>query len=40
MCRRELQLNRRFSPDVYLGLEEVVGVVHRWYIGVAATHIS
>ena len=24
MCRRELQLNRRFSPDVYLGLEEVV----------------
>jgi aminoglycoside phosphotransferase family enzyme/predicted kinase len=24
MCRREIQLNRRFSPDVYLGVEEVV----------------
>jgi hypothetical protein len=23
-CRREVELNRRFSPDVYLGVEEVV----------------
>jgi aminoglycoside phosphotransferase family enzyme/predicted kinase len=24
VCRREVELNRRFSPDVYLGVEEVV----------------
>jgi aminoglycoside phosphotransferase family enzyme/predicted kinase len=24
MCRREVELNRRFSPDVYLGVEDVV----------------
>ena len=24
MCRREVELNRRFSPDVYLGVEEIV----------------
>jgi aminoglycoside phosphotransferase family enzyme/predicted kinase len=24
MCHREVELNRRFSPDVYLGVEEVV----------------
>ncbi len=24
ICRREVELNRRFSPDVYLGVEEVV----------------
>ena len=24
ICWRELELNRRFSPDVYLGVEEVV----------------
>jgi aminoglycoside phosphotransferase family enzyme/predicted kinase len=24
MCRREVDLNRRFSPDVYLGVEDVV----------------
>ena len=24
MCRREVGLNRRFSPDVYLGVEEIV----------------
>lgn len=26
VCRRELALNRRFAPDVYLGLAEVTGV--------------
>ena len=24
MCHREVELNRRFSPDVYLGVEEIV----------------
>jgi aminoglycoside phosphotransferase family enzyme/predicted kinase len=24
MCRREVELNRRFSPDVYLGVEDLV----------------
>ncbi|HTN80552.1 MAG TPA: AAA family ATPase [Acidimicrobiales bacterium] len=24
MCRREVELNRRFAPDVYLGVEDVV----------------
>lgn len=24
ICRREVELNRRFSPDVYLGVEEIV----------------
>jgi hypothetical protein len=24
MCQREVELNRRFSPDVYLGVEEIV----------------
>ena len=24
MCEREVELNRRFSPDVYLGVEEIV----------------
>ena len=24
MCHREVELNRRFSPDVYLGVEEVI----------------
>src|SRR6185295_13170014 len=24
ICRREVELNRQFSPDVYLGVEEVV----------------
>ena len=24
MCHREVELNRRFSPDVYLGVEDIV----------------
>jgi hypothetical protein len=24
MCQREVELNRRFSPDVYLGVEEII----------------
>ena len=24
MCRREVELNGRFSPDVYLGVEDIV----------------
>jgi aminoglycoside phosphotransferase family enzyme/predicted kinase len=29
MCRREVELNRRFSPDVYLGVEDVVDAAGR-----------
>src|SRR3954467_9390745 len=26
VCHREVQLNRRFSPDVYLGVADVTGI--------------
>jgi len=29
ICRREVELNRRFSPDVYLGVEDVVDAAGR-----------